>query len=547
MTNYDILIQWLENTTLESTKADLRLSEKILTNLPSLVMYAISMTPLTLAEKLKTKLDALEQFATHEELARIVKLKGQLNSYKQTISDMLPAAEKKAAEILAIYLRVEKAKSQDFLAIFNPLQALLQTPESFDSDDNHSESDDEEEACTTLKLRKGGFYTKTASESSYFALAAHAYMKQWPKLKENLEPLQYFAEKYPNNQLAQILHEDKKEIVKLLESGEFLLTNELGGLLFGRILYELPQWSVAEKSRVIKLQELMKYEKPFKADEFQFELIKIYLFDALIRKSGQQPVAWIGSSRSVLAKVKKNPGEGAYLNCDDKKWSPQINRAWLITLLMLDYQIQIVEPQFPAMEKAILSGNFVKYIYCLASEMRHYDGSSVEKSRVNDSMYHGGLEPTATMQELLLLLSMDCKTFKNSDGYLCVCPPEAQEELLHTKSLATESLVASPKDEYDDIRRNFRLRLNHSFGDFGRMAANPVPGSTFFSHPGASTDQRSGLLMEGPNTKDTNGTGQDDTFEQDDSPQTNLGSTTVQSTMEDDDAPGPSFNYSCSN
>lgn len=557
MTNYEILIQWLENTTLESTKADLRLSEKILTNLPSLVMYSISMTPLTLAEKLNTKLDALAQFADNEERARIAELKSQVYMYNQKINEILPAAEEKAAEILAIYLRVEKAKSQDFLAIFNPLQALFQTlepsqdeDEDFDEDVDEdvdenvdeNDSDGKEQKNTPFKFRKGGFYTKTASDLSYFALAAQAYMKQWPKLKDSLEPLQYFAEKYPNNQLAQILHQDKKKIVGLVESGEFSFITELGGLLFGRILYEVPQWSTAEKGRVFKMQEMMGSEKSFNADEFKFEMIKIQLFAVLVRELEQQPVAWIGSSRSVLAKVRKNPGEGAYLNCDDKKWSPQINRAWLVALLMLDYHIQIVEPQFPAMEKAILSGDFVKYIYCLASEMRYYDGSSVEKSRANDSMYHGGLEPTATMQELLLLLSMDCRTFKNSDGYLCVCPPQAKEELLHTTSLAAESLLAPQKDEYGEIRKNFRLRLNHSFGDFGRMAANPVYGSTFFSHPGASTDQRSGLLMEGSNTKDTNGSGLDDAFEQDSSPQTNVGSPPIQSTIEDDDATGPLLN-----
>lgn len=540
MTNYDTLIGWLENTTSKTAQDDLVLAGQILTSLPSLITYTISMTPLTLAKKLDAKLDAIAAFLNNEEKAELIALKGTLSVYKEKLAQLLPDATKKAGEILAAYLRVEKAKLKDFDAIFSPYKVIYQLPDP--SDDEVDDLGSDEEDDTPFTFRKGGFYTQTASVSSYFTLAVHSYMKQWPGLMDHLEPLQHFVEKYPSNLLAQILHQDKKKIVELACSGELSFNTELGDFLLGRILYEAPQWNIGEKVRVAKMQGLLG-GKRFDQDEFVFELIKLHLFDALARESQQQPVAWIGSSRSVLAKVRQNPGEGAYLNCDDDKWSPQINRAWLIALLMFNYEIQIVEPQFPEMEKAVLSGDFVKYIYSLAAEMRQYDGSTVETSRINDSMYHGGIEPTATMQELLLLLSLDCQTVKNSEGYLCVYRPKTQEELVRTTTLAAEALLVEPQEEYDSIRTKSRLRLNHSFGSFGRIAVNPVPACTFFVHPGASSDQRSALLMDQLKTNDNSKPTQDDSFDQG-SPSGDMSSNLVQTTIEDDDAPNSSFtNY----
>ncbi|KTC98699.1 hypothetical protein [Legionella erythra] len=483
MSNYKILVKWLENSSIESLENDLKFIKKVLSSIQSLITNSVSMTPLEFANKLHYKLELMAKF--YKEKSEIDELNKTLSKYTKQLENLLPEAQKKAELILEVYLHVEKRKYYDFEHIFNHGKAVFEkvpdwiVPDLKKDDSKVHSSKEELTEDPHFKLRKGGFYTATSTFLSYFTEASQAYMKHWAVLEGKLPYFEDLIKKYPSNQFASIFKQDKKDIVNLIMKGEYNFHSELGSLLFGRILYESPGWGKNERMQVYRMHLMNESETQFIAEEFKYEIMKISLFSTLAKESGKKAIAWIGTSRSVMAKVNQNPGEGAFLNCDDDKWSPQLNRAWLISLLMLDYQIQMVEPQFPTMEKAILSGDLFKYIECLLSEIRKYDGSTNESLHKNDSMYNGGIEPTATMQELLFLLSMGCRSFKDSQGLICLVTPGIKEEPTLTK-----------KNEVS----GYMLQRTHSFSEFGRIASNPVAAGAFFRHPGASTDQRCGKL-----------------------------------------------------
>ncbi len=144
-------------------------------------------------------------------------------------------------------------------------------------------------------------------------------------------------------------------------------------------------------------------------------------------------------------------GEAIYFNPSAATWTWELNRAWLQAGVYLGYKFMLVEQHFPAIETAILSGDTSKFVLQLVNEMR-------PESSANTSQYNGDYSPTATTQEILVLMDMGCVARKMEDGRLVFYPPVTREE---------------PPIIYETLPAPGLLRRSHSCIDFG--TASPPP------------------------------------------------------------------------
>ena len=141
-------------------------------------------------------------------------------------------------------------------------------------------------------------------------------------------------------------------------------------------------------------------------DTLYLELTKLALHAELYPEA---KVFWLGTSRAVMAVIRKRAGQGTYLNCDDSKWSWHLNRIWLQAAMVLGYQCELVEQHFPNIEDAIFSQDSGAFVEELLKAVR-------PKNTDCTSQYNGYDAPTATSQEILVLMDMGCVANKHEEN-----------------------------------------------------------------------------------------------------------------------------------
>lgn len=268
-----------------------------------------------------------------------------------------------------------------------------------------------------------------------------AYCFFWEKIKPFLPDIyEQISTINSEHEFNIIFNPDIKDVVDRLEFGR-VFSGELNLILISRLVMEYNKLSKKDKPNRRLLQGILNAViqmvegevNMFSPDEeaFYHEVEKLTLFAAYCETNGQEKVAWLGSARSIFSGAAKKPGEGIYLNCDDGRWSPALNHAWLTIAYELGFKITVIEPQYPYMEEALLHPDPACYLQALANSVRGYiqpDENDPNKEKENHSQYHGGVEPTATMQEVLYLKALGCDVSKNNDGHICFSKPGRNQE-----------------------------------------------------------------------------------------------------------------------
>ena len=218
-------------------------------------------------------------------------------------------------------------------------------------------------------------------------------------------------------------------------------------------------------------------------ETLNIELTKLALHAEL---HPEAKVFWLGTARTVMAVINSNRGIGTYLNCDDEKWTWHLNRIWLQAAMILGYQCELVEQHFPNIQKAIFSqdggANFVEE---LLKSVRN-------KGSDQTSQYNGYDAPTATTQEILVLMDMGCVANKNTfNNRICFSKPITRE----TPSPAPINAQTSPIRFFQkkSLSQQSLSSLSHSW-DPGCNASVPPLGSSkeqFFAPIKSSVQLRS--------------------------------------------------------
>ena len=214
----------------------------------------------------------------------------------------------------------------------------------------------------------------------------------------------------------------------------------------------------------------------------QSEITKLILHAEL---HPQHKKIWLGTARSVNAIIQDKNEFGTYLNCDDTKWTWLLNRLWLQAAINLGYSIELVEQQYPKMEHALMAQDGgALFVQELLNQVR----SKPELT----SQYTGSDAPTATSQEILVLLDMGCNISKGSNHRISFSRALARDTAsnLFSSSARYRSsnpcshswdgghftsqppLKSSPVQFFSPEQSSENIRLNHQFESLSINAPN---------------------------------------------------------------------------
>lgn len=468
--NFEALTEWLQVTTVESAAADVHLAKKILENTGSLILATVSMTPLEFATRILEKLKKLSEVMDESKKFEIHELTKKCELHISFLERHIKPASSKTRKKIADYEVASAIKLQ-------AIRALLLTP-GITKD--------------AVSLFKNDL--AVSGQSSKFALGVvnNALVWQansvWQSIKSNLSSFENFAKKYPDNQLARLLEKDNKKFVESIRADRIALDGGLVILAIQRIIAEYGSLSRGDRVDVSKFfRESLESTFSCKVDALASEILKLELYARYCKENNLPVVAWIGSARPVFWMIDQMPGGGAYLNCDDSKWNLELNRTWLLAVATMGYEIKLVEQHFPSMEEAILSGDVSRFVVALANEIRAYFDSDSLKEKSMHSLYHGGTEPTATPQEILMLMSVGCKGHRNDDGTLSLVLPE-QSSREYMGNDAVKLFAERPR--------------RHSVAGIENAPPQPVK-QGLFQYPGKSEEIRAALgdVGDKPNKK----------------------------------------------
>ncbi len=223
-----------------------------------------------------------------------------------------------------------------------------------------------------------------------------------------------------HNSLVHLLETNDKELVDAIDSDKLTIEGEIGHLILQRL--KDIQHGGGSFSQERPAKELVNMcakaitraignntnDGIFKCDfdAFYVELTKLALHARLHPMSKK---IWLGTARVVIAVISENVGNGTYLNCDEKKWTWHLNRMWLHAAIHLGYSIELIEQHFPKVESALLCRDGgASFALTLLTQVRA--NPSVR------SQYDGYDAPTATAQEILVLLDIGCLAEKSHEN-----------------------------------------------------------------------------------------------------------------------------------
>lgn len=307
---------------------------------------------------------------------------------------------------------------------------------------------------------------------NFFESRTTAQLMTWTQIKLKLKNLDFDHANTKHNVLYKILATTDDEFVDYMKD-VFFPGDEVGLIAMQRLKDISSNGGFESKQAKKLLSEIMRVKSKDSPlfcndDELEGEITKLALHTLL---HPDKKVVWLGTARAVNAMIDNYPGQGTYLNCDNSKWSWELNRSWLQAAVYFGYEFKLVEQHFPDIEKAILSGDASAFIEQLVREMR---AEGADKT----SQYNGGDAPTATTQEILVLMDLGCVARRNSeDGSLSFYSPRTREEF-------------SPG-------RIRGMQRRHSFSD--TRCVSPVPPlarpTDHFTDPGSSDEIRAKSSM----------------------------------------------------
>lgn len=278
-----------------------------------------------------------------------------------------------------------------------------------------------EYTSTKALLGSAAFFGK--QRYTFFETRITAQMYLWMRLKAKLEVLDFDRKSTAHNVLSKILAIDDSEFIEYMEN-LFFPNGEFGSVALQRSR-DIASSDNPCRLRALRLLRRAICEKSKEGILFydnralEGAIAKLVLHSLL---NPDKKVIWLGTARAVEATIKHWQGDATYFNPSASTWSWELNRGWLQAAVHFGYVFKLVEQHFPDIEKAILSGDSSSFVEQLAREMR---AEGVDKT----SQYNGGYEPTATTQEILVLMDMGCVARKNpEDGSILFYPPMLREE-----------------------------------------------------------------------------------------------------------------------
>lgn len=255
-----------------------------------------------------------------------------------------------------------------------------------------------------------------------------------------------------HNSLVHLLKSSDSELIEAIEYGQLALEGEIGNLIIQRLKdiryagnsssdyaeLDLAPHNLSTLAAKIINRTLgaNSKENPFYCDfdALYIELTKLALHAKLHPNNKK---VWLGTARSVFAIIgeKINREIGTYLNCDDSRWSWHLNRLWLQAALSLGFKLELVEQHYPNVEAALLSrdggASFVQELL-----------RQVRENTKDTSQYNGSDAPTATAQEVLVLLDMRGIPNKGVNNRIYLSQPGILDDSLRTNR--NSSRTANP-------------------------------------------------------------------------------------------------------
>ncbi len=302
---------------------------------------------------------------------------------------------------------------------------------------------------TSVELSKLNIFTGHDNDMSIFDTNRNASGRVWGSLRPKDSDLlsldsQAFM-KYKHNTLAFLLLSDNQTFTLAIKDGLLPIEGEIGYLILQRLqeIQYLKQPGLQEPfpsnmrtiagKAIRNAMDIKTSENLLKCDfpTLGIEINKLVLHSQL---HPDNKIFWLGSARVVNKILHDQPGKGTYLNCDDGKWSWQLNRYWLQAAIYLGYTCKLIEQHFPMIESALLSQDPSAFVLRLLLAMR-------EEGEDNTSQYNGNDGPTATTQEILVLMDLGCKVTKNQEQSILISKSSTHE--IHSPS---RSRMHSPTD-----------------------------------------------------------------------------------------------------
>jgi hypothetical protein len=253
-----------------------------------------------------------------------------------------------------------------------------------------------------------------------------------------------------HNTLAHLILSTDTNFIEQINMGALTLEGEIGHLIIQRLKSIIrssspPVETAAQKHLkdqagkiLYRAMDTSESESILKCDysSLLIEITKLVLHAKL---HPHKKIFWLGTARAVDITLRTQAGEGTYLNCDDKKWTWQLNRLWLQAAIHLGYSCKLVEQHYPSVEKAILSQNASFFVRQLLYATR-------KQGEQNTSQYNGNDAPTATAQEMLVLMDLGCYASKNEEQSIIFSRAGVREE---PSSAAFDHI--SPRNSFDEL------------------------------------------------------------------------------------------------
>jgi len=256
----------------------------------------------------------------------------------------------------------------------------------------------------------------------------------WSATRSKLDSFAGFVKPdttYEHNTLACLLLTNDETFIQYINDGRLPIEGEIGHLIIQRLrdiqFLEKTETESGPRKNMRAMagkaiSRAMNIHEPENILQCDFSALYIEITKLALHAQlhPDHKVFWLGTARVVNRMIQDRSGLGTYLNCDDTLWSWHLNRIWLQAAIYLGYSCQLIEQHFPNIDKALLSADSSNFIRELLKEIR-------SEGPENTSQYNGNDSPTATTQEILVLMDMGCAVTKNEDQSISFSKPTVRE------------------------------------------------------------------------------------------------------------------------
>jgi|GEM_PF-1775227 len=233
------------------------------------------------------------------------------------------------------------------------------------------------------------------------------YYSAWLRAKDQLPSIQDSVGSHVGSyHVLRVAFCSDEALLNAVESGQAPIGDDIGFFILSR-LKEMQLRKPPLKRRVNRFLAQLPLEGADSLfacdmDAARIELVKLKM-TALLHPEAK---AWVGTSMAVNALIDTRKSLPAYFNPDPKRNSWLLNRIWLLGVSVFGLDVELAELQQPAIYTAMSADNPLPLMLALLDRAGTHE---------TPSQYNRGSTATATMQEVLCLMSMH---YKWSDGRL---------------------------------------------------------------------------------------------------------------------------------